>query len=156
MRIEALTFFGHFLFMIFQQGLVMLLYNRFQRRRMYTRIALGKASPMEVVGGESSGTSGQLKLLYPLLFFLQAYQVHVGASLVLLHREIMLSARGWLRAAEDQTAVVNGRGSFFLGTIFVVLGLGNLYNTFITLVQKRRAAGRAAKSVIASNSKKAT
>lgn len=35
---------------------------------MYTRIALGKSSAMDVVSGESSGTSGQLLLLYPMLF----------------------------------------------------------------------------------------
>ena len=50
------------------QAVVMLVQNRYQRRRMYTRIALGKNSAMDVVSGESSGTSGQLLLLYPLLF----------------------------------------------------------------------------------------
>lgn len=51
----------------FQAG-VMLVQNRYQRRRMYTRIALGKNSAMDVVSGESSGSAGQLLLLYPLLF----------------------------------------------------------------------------------------
>lgn len=37
------------------QGLIMMLYNQYQRRRMYTRIALGKSSAMDVVAGESSG-----------------------------------------------------------------------------------------------------
>lgn len=46
----------------------MFVQNRYQRRRMYTRIALGKNSAMDVVSGESSGSSGQLLLLYPLLF----------------------------------------------------------------------------------------
>lgn len=41
---------------------------RYQRRRMYTRIALGKNSAMDVVSGEASGSRGQLLLLYPLLF----------------------------------------------------------------------------------------
>jgi cytochrome c biogenesis protein CcdA len=50
------------------QAVVMLVQNRYQRRRMYTRIALGKNSAMDVVSGESSGTSGQLLLLYPMLF----------------------------------------------------------------------------------------
>jgi hypothetical protein len=50
------------------QALVMLVQNRYQRRRMYTRIALGKNSAMDVVSGESSGMGGQLLLLYPLLF----------------------------------------------------------------------------------------
>lgn len=71
--------------MVLQQGIVMLLYNRYTRRRLYTRIALGKASVMEVVAGESSGTSGQLNLLYPLLFCMQGYQGYVGSMLMLLH-----------------------------------------------------------------------
>lgn len=50
------------------QALVMMVQNRYQRRRMYTRIALGKNTAMDVVSGESSGSSGQLFLLYPLLF----------------------------------------------------------------------------------------
>ena len=45
----------------------MLVQNLYQRRRMYTRIALGKNNAMDVVSGESSGSSGQLLLLYPLL-----------------------------------------------------------------------------------------
>jgi hypothetical protein len=35
--------------------------------RRYTRIALGKSSAMDVVAGESSGGTGQLFILYPLL-----------------------------------------------------------------------------------------
>lgn len=44
---------------------------RYQRRRMYTRIALGENTAMDVLGGESSGSSGQLLVLYPLLFGMQ-------------------------------------------------------------------------------------
>jgi hypothetical protein len=50
------------------QALVMLVQNRYQKRRMYTRIAMGKNSAMDVVSGESSGSVGQLMVLYPLLF----------------------------------------------------------------------------------------
>ncbi len=49
----------------------------YQRRRMYTRIALGKSSAMDVVGGESSASTGQLWVLYPMLFTLQGLQVRV-------------------------------------------------------------------------------
>lgn len=38
---------------------------------MYTRIAMGKNSPHDVISGESSGGHGQLALLYPMLFSLQ-------------------------------------------------------------------------------------
>ncbi len=47
----------------------------------YTRIAVGKSGAMDVVSGESSGTSGQLLILYPLLFLLQGTQFSLGAAL---------------------------------------------------------------------------
>jgi hypothetical protein len=53
------------------QGVAMLLQNRYQRQRLYTRIALGKAGRMDVVWGETAGVKGQLWVLYPLLFILQ-------------------------------------------------------------------------------------
>ena len=58
----------------------MMVQNRYQRRRMYTRIALGKNRAMDVVSGETSGGSGQLLILYPLLFALQILQCWIGAS----------------------------------------------------------------------------
>lgn len=45
---------------------------------MYTRIALGKNSAMDVVSGESSGGQGQLLILYPLLFALQGLEMYIG------------------------------------------------------------------------------
>ncbi|KAL7230193.1 hypothetical protein ACSBR2_008663 [Camellia fascicularis] len=53
------------------QGVAMLLQNRYQRQRLYTRIALGKARRMDVVWGETAGVDGQLWLLAPILFILQ-------------------------------------------------------------------------------------
>lgn len=57
---------------------MMILQNHYQRRRMYTRIALGKNRAMDVVSGESSGGTGQLVVLYPLLFGLQGFQCLIG------------------------------------------------------------------------------
>lgn len=48
---------------------------------MYTRIALGKNAAMDVVSGESSGGYGQLLILYPMLFALQAFQLLIGESI---------------------------------------------------------------------------
>ena len=62
----------------------MMVQNRYQRRRMYTRIALGKNRAMDVVSGESSGGTGQLLFLYPLLFALQILQCWIGALSALL------------------------------------------------------------------------
>lgn len=55
------------------QAVVMYVQNRYQRRRMYVRIALGRNTSMDVVAGETSGGSGQLLLLYPMLFVLQVW-----------------------------------------------------------------------------------
>lgn len=74
-----------------RQGIVMMLQNRYQRRRMYTRIALGKNRAMDVVSGETSGGSGQLIILYPLLFGLQLGQCWIGP-----HTGAMSSNLAWL------------------------------------------------------------
>lgn len=49
---------------------------------MYTRIALGENTAMDVLGGESSGSSGQLLVLYPLLFGMQVLQIGIGLGMV--------------------------------------------------------------------------
>jgi hypothetical protein len=72
--------------------MVMMLQNRYQRRRMYTRIALGKNRAMDVVSGETSGGSGQLIILYPLLFGLQLGQCWIGARPVRVPRPVWLPA----------------------------------------------------------------
>ncbi|KAF9673057.1 hypothetical protein SADUNF_Sadunf11G0109300 [Salix dunnii] len=64
------------------QGVAMLLQNRYQRQRLYTRIALGKANRMDVVWGETAGVDGQLWLLYPILFILQV--IFCGILLVFM------------------------------------------------------------------------
>ncbi|OVA09401.1 TMPIT-like [Macleaya cordata] len=64
------------------QGVAMLLQNRYQRQRLYTRIALGKAKRMDVVWGETAGVEGQLWLLCPILFILQGFEAYVGLLLL--------------------------------------------------------------------------
>lgn len=63
---------------------------------MYTRIALGKNAAMDVVSGESSGAYGQLFILYPMLFALQAFQLLIGAPAPCKMQSILpaLRARG--------------------------------------------------------------
>ncbi|KAI7979543.1 hypothetical protein LOK49_Contig310G00001 [Camellia lanceoleosa] len=60
------------------QGVAMLLQNRYQRQRLCTHIALGKARRMDVVWGETAGVDSQLWLSAPILFILQdvLFQVH--------------------------------------------------------------------------------
>ena len=51
---------------------------------------------MDVVSGESSGNFGQLWLLYPLLFWLQALQANIGVSMMLRGYGALFSPEGWL------------------------------------------------------------
>ncbi|CAN7093386.1 unnamed protein product [Brassica rapa subsp. narinosa] len=104
------------------QGVAMLLQNRYQRQRLYTRIALGKAKRMDVVWGETAGVDGQLWLLCPLLFTLQGFEAYVGLQL--------------LRTA--LTGVVAEWQVLICGILLVVMAVGNFINTVETLMVKSR------------------
>ena len=118
------------------QGAVMLVQNRYQRFRLYTRVAMGKASPMDVAGGEMGGNTGQLKLLYPLLFGLQAMQFFIGGSVVAEAVKEYLDGGSRLEGA-----------NFFkewqapaCGALFCIMGAGNFRATVQTWMTKRKFA----------------
>ncbi|CAH8272836.1 unnamed protein product [Arabidopsis lyrata] len=90
------------------QGVAMLLQNRYQRQRLYTRIALGKAKRLDVVWGETAGVDGQLWLLCPILFILQVFEAYVG--LLLLRKTV--------------TGVVNEWQVMVCGILLVVMAVG--------------------------------
>ncbi|KAK7839847.1 transmembrane protein 120 like protein [Quercus suber] len=104
------------------QGVAMLLQNRYQRQRLYTRIALGKAKRMDVVWGETAGVDGQLWLLCPILFILQGFEAYVG--LLLLKTAFI--------------GVVSEWQVFFCGILLVLMAVGNFTNTVETLMAKSR------------------
>ncbi|KAK9274484.1 hypothetical protein L1049_021732 [Liquidambar formosana] len=104
------------------QGVSMLLQNRYQRQRLYTRIALGKAKRMDVVWGETAGVDGQLWLLCPILFILQGFEAYVGLLL--------------LRTAF--VGVVSEWQVVFCGILLVLMAVGNFANTVQTLMAKSR------------------
>ncbi|CAH8316369.1 unnamed protein product [Eruca vesicaria subsp. sativa] len=104
------------------QGVAMLLQNRYQRQRLYTRIALGKAKRMDVVWGETAGVDGQLWLLCPLLFTLQGFEAYVGLQLL---RTVL-------------TGVVAEWQVLICGVLLVVMAVGNFINTVETLMVKSR------------------
>ncbi|XP_048497221.1 uncharacterized protein LOC104906952 [Beta vulgaris subsp. vulgaris] len=104
------------------QGVAMLLQNRYQRQRLYTRIALGKAKRMDVVWGETAGERGQLWLLCPMLFVLQGFEAYVG--LLLLQTTVV--------------GVVSEWQVVFCGILLVLMALGNFVNTVQTLLVKSR------------------
>lgn len=110
-----------FLLWAVMQGVAMLLQNRYQRQRLYTRIALGKAGRMDVVWGETAGMKGQLWILYPLLFVLQMFQFYIG--ILLLHSAVYEYFE-WQIAA--------------CGTLLVSMAVGNFSNTVGTVVVKYR------------------
>ncbi|XP_076921589.1 uncharacterized protein LOC143583053 [Bidens hawaiensis] len=108
------------------QGVAMLLQNRYQRQRLYTRIALGKARRMDVVWGETAGVKGQLWLLLSILFVLQAFEAYVGVLLL-------------------QTAVVGVVSEWQVvtcGILLIIMAVGNFANTVQTLVLKSRVKAK--------------
>eukprot|EP00268_Persea_americana_P003906 TRINITY_DN1119_c0_g1_i2.p1 TRINITY_DN1119_c0_g1~~TRINITY_DN1119_c0_g1_i2.p1 ORF type:complete len:374 (-),score=57.01 TRINITY_DN1119_c0_g1_i2:688-1809(-) len=111
-----------FLAWAMMQGVAMLLQNRYQRQRLYTRIALGKAKRMDVVWGETAGVEGQLWLLYPILFILQGFEAYIGLSL--------------LKTA--LVGVVSEWQVIVCGMLLVVMAAGNFINTVRTLMVKLR------------------
>lgn len=118
------------------QGVAMLLQNRYQRRRLYTRIALGKAGQMDVVWGETAGMKGQLLLLYPLLFVLQFFQGYIGVRLL---RATYFDLFEWQNLA--------------CGLLLFIMAVGNFTNTVATVATKhnfkakmRKKGGGMAKS----------
>ena len=124
---SCVTFIGRFLLFTFSQGLVMTLQNRYQRFRMYTRVAIGKASPMDV-GSSESGS--RLKLLWPLLLALQTMQFIFGFQV--LHKWLKEFARNGKGMTEWQALAA--------GSLFVVMAIGNFNATLMTFLRKRRYA----------------
>ncbi|KAI3904492.1 hypothetical protein MKW98_014672 [Papaver atlanticum] len=112
------------------QGVAMLLQNRYQRQRLYTRIALGKAKRMDVVWGETAGVDGQLWLLCPILFILQGFEAYVG---LLLLKTAMVGV-----VSEWQVIVC--------GILLVLMAVGNFANTVQTLMAKSRFKAKMKKS----------
>ncbi|KAE9589302.1 hypothetical protein Lalb_Chr21g0307571 [Lupinus albus] len=112
------------------QGVAMLLQNRYQRQRLYTRIALGKAKRMDVVWGETAGVDGQLWLLCPILFILQGFEAYVG--ILLLNTAFV--------------GVVSEWQVIFCGVLLVLMAVGNFTNTVQTLMVKSRFKAKMIKS----------
>eukprot|EP00252_Welwitschia_mirabilis_P006381 TRINITY_DN1724_c0_g1_i1.p1 TRINITY_DN1724_c0_g1~~TRINITY_DN1724_c0_g1_i1.p1 ORF type:complete len:372 (+),score=50.49 TRINITY_DN1724_c0_g1_i1:203-1318(+) len=119
-----------FLLWAIMQGVAMLLQNRYQRQRLYTRIALGKARRMDVVWGETAGVEGQLWLLYPILFILQGFEGYVG---------ILLLLSAFVHDAPDWQVVV-------CGICLLIMAVGNFFNTLETLVAKSRVKAKMKKT----------
>lgn len=112
------------------QGVAMLLQNRYQRQRLYTRIALGKAKRMDVVWGETAGVVGQLWLLCPILFILQGFEAYVG---------FLLLKTSFIGVVSEWQVIV-------CGVLLVLMAVGNFVNTVQTLKSKSRFKAKMKKS----------
>jgi len=151
--VRAITIF---LWWAMMQALVIVLQNRYQRRRMYTRIALGKDSAMDVVAGESSATQGQLLLLYPVLFAMQALQAYIGWEMMTKTYWALLSAEGFLDPENKESDLWGSRGVALAGIMMAVMALRNFVNTVATILRKRTSNEKAMSKITALKSRAAT
>ncbi|KAG8046498.1 hypothetical protein GUJ93_ZPchr0008g13393 [Zizania palustris] len=119
-----------FLCWAIMQGFAMMLQNRYQRQRLYTRIALGKARRMDVVWGETAGVEGQLLLLCPVLFLLQGFEGYVG----------------FLLLQTAHTGIVPEWQVVVCGILLIAMAIGNFANTVDTLMAKSRFKAKMRKS----------
>lgn len=119
------------------QAAVIIVQNRYQRRRMYTRIAMGKTCSLDVVCGESSGAHGQLLLLYPLLFSLQALQSYIGTEMIVGTYWAVLSTEGYTDFERKDTDLWGSRGVFLAGLMMMYMGAMNFSNTIATIARKK-------------------
>eukprot|EP00892_Ulva_mutabilis_P003293 jgi/Ulvmu1/1335/UM011_0063.1 len=124
------------------QAALMLAQNQYQQKRMYARVALGKASSIDIVGGETSGMPGQLLALLPFLFLLQAWQLYMGANMMRHSAPAMVNPEGWLDFERRDSDLRGMRGVFVVGLLMAVMGLMNAKNTVSTIQDKRRISRR--------------
>ena len=121
------AFIVRFLYCAVLQGFIMLLQNSYQRRRTYTRIALGRANAMDVVSGGEE-TSGQLKTLYPLLFTLNIIQATNGLVVLRVVKESF---------SPDPASKLEWQACV-CGCLFLIMAVGDFTQTARSLLEKRR------------------
>lgn len=133
-----------FLWWAMMQGVVMVLQNRYQRRRLYTKIALGNvmSNSSDVFGGETSGSSGQLFSLYPVLFGMQALQFYIGIGMFSKTQWSWRSLEGFLDPERPGTDLWGSRGVALAGIMMMLMALANWKNTIQTIVLKGRGSVR--------------
>jgi len=107
------------------QGIVQLLQDWYQRGRLYSLVALGKANLLDVEGGEHAGGwvehwSPTLMFLLPFLIFLQVSQLYTGYCLL---------ENFWSGQTNEWQIPI-------LGIIVLLLGTCNLVVTLYTYHQK--------------------
>ena len=132
------VFSQKFLFYNCFQGLIMMFQNRYQSRRLYRQIALGRNSMMDVVSTETTPGKGHLLLLYPALFAMQGSQFLIGINAIVFSYKDMFKASGWLDDINSATSadLRGARGVFICGVLFLILAVGNFTSTVATIAHK--------------------
>ena len=127
-----------FIFFNILQGLIMMFQNRYQSRRLYRQIALGRNKTMDVVSAESSPAKGHLLALYPALFAMQGLQFTCAVQAMAYSYGDFFQAKGWLDDVPSSTDLRSSRGVFICGVLFMALALGNFISTIATIISKTR------------------
>lgn len=114
-----------FLIFMITQGVVMMVQNLYQSRRVYVRKTLGKSSQLDTDTSETLVEKPtDLKLLVPMLFFVYFMELYIAGSL--LGTLLLASAE-----AHDWNALI-------VGACFAVLGVGNMITTTQVLFEKQK------------------
>jgi len=125
-----------FIYFNVMQGLIMMFQNRYQSRRLYRQIALGRNQTMDVVSAESSPGKGQLLILYPALFAMQGLQFVIALDAINYSAKDFFTSAGWLDSVDGSTDLRTSRGVFVCGLLFMILAVGNLISTLATIWSK--------------------
>jgi hypothetical protein len=113
------------------QGFVMMFQNNYQKKRLYTRKALGKAKAIDIDSTETlQEKPSDLKILIPLLFLLYAMEFWFGGSFI-YHYVI--------DRYDTNFDIQYPVSVLLMGVAFITLGLGNAYSTGIVLVSKSKS-----------------
>ncbi len=119
-------------YFLLMQGLVMFMQHKYQKKRKYVRVSMGKAKKEDLDSTETlEEKPNDLKLLVPLLFiiylsefFFGTYLIHKAINLINSFETLINSSELW--------------GKIIFGTCMLTLAIGNFYTTIGVLYLKRQ------------------
>nr|GFA03280.1 transmembrane protein 120 homolog [Tanacetum cinerariifolium] len=125
------------------QGVAMLLQNRYQRQRLYTRIALGKARRMDVVWGETAAGKELRKRLAASFicsewrkFSFEKFSDNYYNSIAYTDDPAFEAYVGVLLLQTAVAGVISEWQVITCGILLIIMAVGNFANTVQTLVLK--------------------
>lgn len=108
------------------QGFVQIMQTRYQSSKLYQQIAMGKARSMDVENTDSSFDCS-LGMLFPLLLLHQLFQIYLGLNCLVYVYDHAAFQLEWVFEEYEISAV---------GLLFLILGIGNLMETWRTYYEK--------------------